>query len=508
MDEETAKRSSQQHVARTPFDGLIKNPFALDDKMLSVHADEAHARTTLNWSCPGCLQLLTLKRSINGRPFFAHRANACGSGYETALHAFAKRIIFEEKRILLPPYKVDGEVTSQARELTFDCVVIETVDERSAAVRMVPDCTLTRGSETLYVEIAVTHWVDERKALKVERGGASMIEVTLCRRKASDMGFDALRDYVLSGAKRVWINNAKHGVHLSRLKRMREMAAQKATMRVHELVRSYKPAQCPDDEIRRYRFLLRKWKLDGLIGFANQYPHWFRFTAEDWQTLYLGQMLFDSADPKRSPGDGETFLLHWFNFRFLGDPEYHVGHEQENIFAGLVTDYRQAPSWFNIELISEVEKGRREYGTGPNGFGNPTLALKSFQEHLRMNGRILRLVEDGRYEIDATLMGEIWRCQRMENLLWRSIPSQNIDFKKRTKDQWLQRVPPGHRGLPEAIAKAGGQGWNELEQDLIETSSLVLSAHPKPIKNLLGLPLFKANELASGRSVDHLRSWR
>lgn len=310
------------------------------------------------------------------------------------------------------------------------------------------------------------------------------------------------------GAKRVWINNAKHLVHLSRLQRMREIAAQKATRRVHEIVRSYKPARCNDESLRRYRFLLRKWKLDGFVGVPNPYPHWFKFNAIEWQTLYLGQMLFDSADQKRSPGDGETFLLHWFNFRFLGDPEYHAGHEQESIFSGLVTDYRQAPSWFNIELITEVEKGRREYGTGPNGFGNPTLAIKKFQEHLRVNGRILRLVENGRYEIDATLMGEIWRCQRMENLLWRSIPSQNMDYKNRTQEQWLQKVPPGHRSLPEAIAKAGGREWRALEQDLVETSSLVLSTRPRPIKNLLGLPLFKANEIASGRCVDHLRSHR
>jgi hypothetical protein len=505
MDGEAANELSCSLTQRTPFESTIKNPFALNDLDMSIHADEAHSRPSNSWSCPGCLKPLTLKRSINDRPFFSHRSDPCRSGYETALHAFAKRIIAEEKRLMIPSYKVDGEITSTAAMLSFESASMETMDERAASVRMVPDCTLIKGDATLYVEVAVTHWVDERKALKALNAKTSMIEITLNRKSAGEMSYDELREYVLSGARRDWVHNAKHDMHVLRLRRRREAAADKATARVRELVKSYAPAKCPNELIRRYKFLLRKWRLEHLVGFDNPFPHWFTFTAVDWQTLYLGKVLFDLTDPRRSPNEGETIILNWYNFRFLADEETETSPAGDCVFAGLFLSQRQIPDWFNEVLITEVEKGRKDYGAGPNGLGNPTRAIKHYQEFLRRNGSVLRLTNKGRYEIEPDLLGQIWRCQRLENLLWRSIPSQNLDFKAKTKYDWLRRIPPGHNMLPEVIAKASGQEWQALERDLVATSNLVLSAQPSPVKNLLGLPLYKANELASGRSIDHLR---
>lgn len=489
--EQTAEPATTRRAAIVS----IKNPFAETPVGVIVHAEEAHSRGSSSWLCPGCKKGLLLKRSVYGRPFFAHRAEPCGLSFETALHLFAKQVICEDRAVLVPEYRVDGEVTSSPALVRFTDASMETADERALAVRIVPDCTLRDGQRTLYVEVRVTHAVNEAKELKVHSTGTSMIEIVLSRTAAADMDVESLRKYVLENATRHWIVNAAHAEHERRLRRRQEAAADRATTRVHEIIKNFKAEPCPNELVKRYRFLLSKSGLGHLVGLQSPYPHWFRFSERDWQTCYLGEMLFDSADPKRSPALGETFTLRRFNFRFLGDSEV-TEPAPDGPFGFLNRSTYQAPIWFNIELISEVEKGRRDDGAGPRGFGNPTLALKHYQDYLYREGNILCLEEDGRYCIKPEVIGAIWRAQRLQRLLWQSIPSRNLDFKRSTTSAWLATAPPGYHRRPEQIAAAGGEEWSRLEAALIATSQLVNARHPQPITELLGLPLFRANEAA------------
>ena len=496
---EERKLGCSEDVDRRAYGSDLANPFAETMSGRTVHAEEAHAAEETSWTCPGCKGRLSLKRSVHGRPFFSHRRRSCGSGLETALHAYAKQVICDARTVLLPEYRVDGEVTSEKAMVSFDQALMETADDRARAVRMLPDCILRTKDRTLYVEIMVTHAVDDRKELRALAANTSMIEITLSRQMASEMTVEALRTYILSGAKRTWVVNAAHEEHRNRLERRRRRAAKLATERVAEIVREYRTDSCPDDLLRKPRFLIRKWRLENLTGVVNPYPHWFRYSASVWQTLYLGEMLFDSPDTTRSPMPGETFKLRWFNFRYLGDDSIPLGPSNDGPFGGLALNNQSVPHWFNSQLIAEVEKARAEYGSGPAGLGNPTRALLHYQRVLADNG-ILNVADDGRYWIEQTLLGRIWRDQRLRRLLWSCIGSYSDDFKRTAISRWVSSIPPGYQATPLELAKEGGEDWARLESALVAIAQLQTARSPKPVDDLLGLPVFKANERAKARA--------
>ena len=142
-------------------------------------------------SCPGCgAPLVANHPKVAGhRKYFSHKASSgCSSGYESALHLAAKRILVEERRIHLPPIFASVQLHDRdtgasatasqyvsAREVCLDSVAEEVRDFDG----VVPDIVAIVAGRELLIEIAVTHFVDEQKKLKLQQLGLPVLEVYL-----------------------------------------------------------------------------------------------------------------------------------------------------------------------------------------------------------------------------------------------------------------------------------------------------------------------------------------
>ena len=146
--------------------------------------------------CPACGVDLQAKLGNGGRqPHFSHSNSGCSyaSAHQTILHMLAKDIINEELEIKLPAitvpfreiklckdnptyleYLYDVEETLEyqsARSVKFDSAELE---NRISSV--VPDVTLYKNGKVCLIEIAVTHFVDDKKEEKIETLEKNYIE--------------------------------------------------------------------------------------------------------------------------------------------------------------------------------------------------------------------------------------------------------------------------------------------------------------------------------------------
>lgn len=189
----------------------LRVPFGLKEGRL-FSPNQVENGLSCGCQCPGCDAQLVANHPKSGtkRSYFSHyRASPCPGGYETAIHWMAKQIIEEAESVTLPaksvPVRVEipsdapihGEVPFPPHEATL----IEVAQERTAE-RWRPDLTATlKNGATLYIEIRVTHAVEEPKT----EGLDNLMEIDL-----SDLSPDeaidpeALRKAVLHDARRTW----------------------------------------------------------------------------------------------------------------------------------------------------------------------------------------------------------------------------------------------------------------------------------------------------------------
>ena len=188
----------------------LKLPFALkDDKIVTIK--EVERGKKCNCKCPSCGVSLIAKQGAKTVHHFAHfNGSQCKYAVETALHLMAKEILFEEKKIMLPPVRV--RVSRHAAELEIfkkQIVEFDKVTLENKIDNIVPDIIIKKEGETLLVEIAVTHFIDDQKKKKIEEMNYSTLEIDLSNFKGQ---FDKsmLRKILIEEDKqKKWIHNTK-----------------------------------------------------------------------------------------------------------------------------------------------------------------------------------------------------------------------------------------------------------------------------------------------------------
>lgn len=192
-----------------------------------------------NCLCPSCGANLVAKLGSgkeNGR--IKHFAHEKGQGVEcdinrahqTALHILAKDIIERRGTVMLPPVEIalsatkvysqlsceqqeqygyrlqnDKELIYEARRVSFDCVKLEDHVEG-----FVPDIVVSKNGQECYIEIAVTHFVDDDKEKKIRKHGVSLVEIDLSCFADEEIDEELLTKMIedeISNKK--WIYNAK-----------------------------------------------------------------------------------------------------------------------------------------------------------------------------------------------------------------------------------------------------------------------------------------------------------
>lgn len=193
--------------------------YALDEKDNLVSIDEVKNGLDCNCICPSCKAKLVARNNGEIREHhFAHYKNSsCATGYQTSLHLLAKELINEKKMIKIPPVPCDifyedpyryksyffkNEEIEKEKLLENVNVYLETKENG-----IIPDIIVQYGDYDLYVEIYVTHKVDDIKRQLVKEKGIDMIEIDLSKEDRL-ISKEELSKYIFEKtSKSIWINN-------------------------------------------------------------------------------------------------------------------------------------------------------------------------------------------------------------------------------------------------------------------------------------------------------------
>ena len=206
-------------------------PFAVASDGRLVAADDPGVRRGLacNCRCPQCHEEV-IARQGNVRAWgFAHQPRSdCSGAYESSLHLAVKELIAATRQLLVPRCVVrrhhrpnpivfeyyrtspretirdfdrhfprDGIGETEERIINFDDVRLEQVNQDIRA-----DIVGVVSGEPLYIEVAVTHFVDDEKRRKLERGRVPAIELDVSGKHGVPWTWDELRRFLLVDLER------------------------------------------------------------------------------------------------------------------------------------------------------------------------------------------------------------------------------------------------------------------------------------------------------------------
>lgn len=245
--------------------------YALDKKTRRiVGVDDVANGLACECLCPDCKQQLVAKNGGAKREHhFAHYNGLdCARARMTALHLLAQQIIADRKMVMLPDYN-GGYFHKETTCITFDEILLE---EYCDGLR--PDCIgIVSGKDgkdhRLWIEILVTHEVDEKKQKTIKESDVSCIEIDLSDMLKTDYSADSVTQR-LHGMKtdRKWINCPKYDVinlqHKTKYEqveaeRIRKEAEERA--REEAALRQKKAEELADKNAKFKR--VQKWYKDG-----------------------------------------------------------------------------------------------------------------------------------------------------------------------------------------------------------------------------------------------------
>ncbi len=143
--------------------------------------------------CFECDEPVVARKGEKNEHHFAHFNNkeSCTIHPESILHKFAKQVIMEEKYLTLPalPDEQNDDKTWQ-----FDHLVAE---QSIGSIR--PDLVATIDDEIMFIEVAVTSFIDQEKADFIRLLGVKTIEIDLREIIKRDMELPSAeaRDHIL-----------------------------------------------------------------------------------------------------------------------------------------------------------------------------------------------------------------------------------------------------------------------------------------------------------------------
>lgn len=164
-----------------------------------------------NCICPHCKEKLVAKNNGSYREHhFAHFSEKeCKGARMTALHLLAQKIIEEKKAVMLPDYQ-EAYYKKNAIKISFDKVLLE-----KTVFDLRPDCIGIKkdsdGEErNLWIEIKVTHEVDDNKLKLIKAQSVPCIEIDLSDLIETDYTIESVSKRLLNEKDdRHWINNPK-----------------------------------------------------------------------------------------------------------------------------------------------------------------------------------------------------------------------------------------------------------------------------------------------------------
>ena len=215
--------SKNKHTKKT------KVPFGLKNGKL-YEPSQVQRGKACNCICPSCNKPLIAKKGRDRKDHFAHDINnSCQTGRETAIHLAAKQIILETKAVYLPPIQIEGN-SKRYGVVTFDEIILEkAIPSLTEQMIIIPDITATlkreNNAKNLYIEIAVTHFSEEKKINALRNNKFSSIEIDLSSLyNENHVDFEVIENIIKNGEHTTWIYNQRDEIEKERIRREDEEA--------------------------------------------------------------------------------------------------------------------------------------------------------------------------------------------------------------------------------------------------------------------------------------------
>lgn len=147
---------------------------AINESDQLVNIKQVEKGLACNCICFECSEPVVAKKGDKNEHHFAHSSNkeSCHINPESILHKFAKQVIMEAKAVVLPPLPNTDEVEAKTWQFTR-------LIEEQAVGSIRPDIVASIDDETVFIEVAVTSFVDIDKLDFIKRLGIKTVEIDL-----------------------------------------------------------------------------------------------------------------------------------------------------------------------------------------------------------------------------------------------------------------------------------------------------------------------------------------
>ena len=176
-----------------------------------IHISAVESGLSCGCTCPACGESLVAKKGQKMMHHFAHKSGSdCEYGYETSLHLAAKEILREAKQFKIPAVYVEFPESYKEKEKISDerIIPIDDVALEQRCGDVVPDIVINSKGQTLFVEIFVTHKVDDDKLEKIRKQGISTIEIDLSSLD-EDLVYENRPDILINNCDlKAWVYNS------------------------------------------------------------------------------------------------------------------------------------------------------------------------------------------------------------------------------------------------------------------------------------------------------------
>ena len=154
---------------------------ALDENKNLIHITDAVRGLACNCTCFECGEIVLARKGEIKEHHFAHASNkdSCAIQPESVLHIYAKQVIIESMGVLLPEVP---NLDIEATWWTFDKIIPEF---HLGLIR--PDLACYIDEEPIFIEIAVTHFIDEDKLKIIKSMNVKTVEIDLSGLLNSDL---------------------------------------------------------------------------------------------------------------------------------------------------------------------------------------------------------------------------------------------------------------------------------------------------------------------------------
>ncbi len=204
--------------------------FALDKDGQVRSVDEVDRGLACECICPACGEQVLARQGEVREWHFAHASGAdCAAGAESALHLAAKQVLLDRMGMALPAISVaesmtlpDGRIgrgSASRNEVWVDFSSVQ-VEQPIGSIK--PDVVAIVGKTMLFVEIAVTHFIDADKQSVIDQLGVPTVEVDLSEFVRGKLSWDGVLNVVVDG---VTHKHWRHGLNQQTLVEKAKQAA-------------------------------------------------------------------------------------------------------------------------------------------------------------------------------------------------------------------------------------------------------------------------------------------